>query len=293
MGFNKSEGIDLHIHSTASDGTFTPSDILSLARKRGLSAIAITDHDTVEGSQEALRVGLPPSVEFLTGVEISADPPEDFPRVGSIHILGYGIRLDDPFLNQTLARLRHARENRNPKMVERLNALGFDISLDDIRRSAGHCQLGRPHIARCLVERGIVDSIDQAFDSYLGNGRPAYVEKYRISWQTALDCIHTAGGVAVLAHPGLLPISNADRLEAFIAKFGAKGLAGIEVYYPEHTAEQKAMLLQIAERHKLLVTGGTDFHGDLTPAIHMGRGDGTLHVPYECFQAIKDRLNQP
>ena len=134
--------------------------------------------------------------------------------------------------------------------------------------------------------------MDQAFENYLGNGRPAYVEKYRISLQTGLDCIQSAGGISILAHPGLLPIENTHRLEAFIATLAANGLAGIEVYYPGHTVKQRGDLLQIAERLNLLVTGGTDFHGDLTPDIHLGRGDGTLKVPYTCYQAIKEQLNR-
>ena len=150
------EGIDLHIHSTASDGTLSPAEILKLAQKLKLRAIAITDHDTIDGSKEALQAGIPPSVKFLTGVEISASSPPSISHAGSFHILGYSIRLDDPQLNKTLAVLQQARKNRNPQIVERLNSMGFEFSLKDVAKEIGDGQLGRPHIARYLIKKGFV-----------------------------------------------------------------------------------------------------------------------------------------
>ena len=180
MDYNRHVGIDLHIHTTASDGTFRPSEVVSHALKLKLKAIAITDHDTVAGSSDALKGGLPPALNFLTGVEISAAPPPIYPRSGSFHLLGYCLHLDDFALNQTLEILQQARKNRNPAIINRLNELGISISLEEVREEAGEAQLGRPHIAQMLVKKGVVASLDEAFEQFLGTDQPAYVDKYRV-----------------------------------------------------------------------------------------------------------------
>jgi predicted metal-dependent phosphoesterase TrpH len=195
---NKYVRIDLHIHTTASDGTLTPAEVIFQADRLKLKAIAITDHDTVAGSKEALRCGIPPSLGFLTGVEISAAPPPFYPGSGSFHLLGYSIRLDDTQLNQCLTELRQARKNRNPAIISRLNDLGIQLTLDEVRKEAGAGQLARPHIAQAMVNRGVVATIDEAFDKFLGTGRPAYVDKYRIKCSQAIENILGAGGIPVL-----------------------------------------------------------------------------------------------
>jgi predicted metal-dependent phosphoesterase TrpH len=156
--------IDLHIHSTASDGTLTPAEIIALAVRLGLGAISITDHDSLAGSREALIVGVPAELGFLTGVEISAEPPPSYPGAGSIHILGYGLRLDDPELNRTLEKLQDSRRQRNPEIIARLNKLGIPIRIEEVEGEAADGQPGRPHIAKLLVKKGIVKTIDDAFD---------------------------------------------------------------------------------------------------------------------------------
>ncbi|MBT8351423.1 MAG: PHP domain-containing protein [Deltaproteobacteria bacterium] len=279
------EGIDLHIHSTASDGTLSPAEILKLAQKLKLKAIAITDHDTIDGAKEALRAGITPSIKFLTGVEISAASPPSIFHAGSFHILGYYIRLDDPQLNETLAVLQQARKNRNPLIVKRLNSLGFEFSLEDVSSEIGDAQLGRPHIARYMLKRGFVKSIDEAFRKYIAQGKPAYVDKYRVDCKRAIQIILDAGGIPVLAHPILLNFNKDETTELF-ALLKDMGLKGVEVYYPGTSPDMTAFYIELAERFGLLKTGGTDFHGSLKPDIQMGSGRGNFFVPYEIYEKL-------
>ena len=286
MDYNHRPGIDLHIHSTASDGSLTPSEILHLANKLNLGAISITDHDSLEGSKEALRAGIPSTLKFLSGVEISAAYPPFLSGSGSFHLLGYGIRLDDDALNQSLQKLRQARKNRNPEILNRLNALGCVLTLAEVRNLVGEGQLGRPHIARAMVENGFVASVDEAFDRFLGDNKPAYVDKYRIECEAAIQMISNAGGVPVLAHPGLLGIDNQNDLIQLIVNLREIGIRGIEVYYPEHTPRQMKNFAEIARRFDLLMTGGTDFHGAMMPDIKLGSGKGDLFIPYELYEKL-------
>ena len=286
MDYNHRPGIDLHIHSTASDGSLTPSEILHLAQKLNLGAIAITDHDSLEGSKEALQAGIPSSLKFLSGVEISAAYPPFLSGSGSFHLLGYGIRLDDDALNQSLQKLRQARKNRNPEILNRLQELGCALTLDEVRNVVGEGQLGRPHIARAMVEKGFVASVDEAFDRFLGDNKPAYVNKYRVECEAAIQMISNCGGIPILAHPGLLDIDNQDDLIQLIVNLKKIGIKGIEVYYPEHTPRQTKIFAEIARRFDLLMTGGTDFHGAMMPDIKLGSGKGDLFIPYELYEKL-------
>lgn len=289
--YNKHVRIDLHIHSTASDGTFSPSEILNMARDLMLGAISITDHDTIEGSRQAVFNGIPPSIKFLTGVEISAAFPSSFSRSsGSLHILGYGIKLEDLKLNQTLKLLQQSRRDRNPHIVERLKSLGFDLSLTEIMKEAGKSQIGRPHIAQVMVKKNYAKSIDEAFDKYLAKGRPAYVDKYRIPSAEAIEVILNARGLPVLAHPGLLD-DEGDAVLGLVDELKKMGLKGIEVFYPEHTSVQTAYYTEIAKRFDLLLTGGTDFHGFIKPEVKMGFGKGDLFVPYGLYEKLIKHLD--
>jgi 3',5'-nucleoside bisphosphate phosphatase len=289
LGYNHRGGIDLHIHTTASDGSLTPAEILSLACELRLGAIAITDHDTIQGSREALQIGIPSDIDFVTGVEISAAYPPFLSGSGSFHILAYAFRVDDSQLSRALDTLRQARLDRNPKIVARLRDLGLAVSIDDIRKEAGDVQIGRPHIAQVLIKKGYARSIDEAFDKFLGNGRPAYVDKYRIRCAQAIELIVHAGGIPVLAHPGLLNIEDEHHFEQLIRNLMDIGLQGLEVYYPEHRPDQIQQYRKLAKRYRLLVTGGTDFHGDLTPQIKLGSGKGQLHVPYALYEDLVGR----
>lgn len=290
MESNEKVRIDLHIHSTASDGTLSPEEILAVASSVGLGAISITDHDTLEGARLVLSCTIPDSLGFLTGVEISSAFPDGFNYGGSLHILGYGVNVDDMRLNAVLGKLQASRRDRNPLMIRRLNRLGIDITIEDVLHRFGDSQIGRPHIARILVEKGVVASIDQAFDRYIGKGKPAYADKYRITCPQAIDVIRGAGGLPVMAHPGLLESNQGPEFERFLALLVPMGLKGIEVFYPKHTKDQTEYYLSLAVQHNLLVTGGTDFHGAVTPGIEMGKGNGNLIIPYSLYQAIIEYL---
>jgi len=282
--------VDLHIHTTASDGSLTVREIFRLARKLKLAAIAITDHDTLAGTIEALNQGIPNDLGFLTGVEISTQAPKEISLSGSLHILGYGVRLNDPDLNEILTKLRESRANRNPAIIERLGQIGIDITYAQLANSFKDAQLGRPHIAQLLVKKGYATSINEAFDRYLTCDTPGYVEKYRIDCRRAVEAVRQAGGVAVLAHPVLLNLSDAQ-LEALLGMLTRAGLKGIEVYFPEHSRSQTALYQSLARRYSLIETGGTDFHGAVTPDIQMGIGTGELRVPYSAYENIHTFLN--
>ncbi len=290
MNFNTRLRIDLHIHSRASDGSLTPSEILALAQRLKLGAIAITDHDTLDGSKEALVNGLPNSLKFLTGIEISATPPPPFICSGSFHILGYAIDLNDFGLNKKLQKLQTARKNRNPQIVKRLNQLGMELTFAELLDFVPQGQIGRPHIAQLMVKKGYAESISAAFDNFLGQGMPAYVDKFRMTAEQAIHQILTAGGVPVLAHPLLMGIQNEARLEDFIASLKSMGLKGIEVYYPENPPHETDHYIYLARHYELLMTGGTDFHGTLKPEIQMGTGKGDFFVPYALYQKLEQYI---
>lgn len=290
MEYNNHAGIDLHIHSTASDGTLTPADILLMARSIELGAIAITDHDTIDGSREFLGLDIPPTLKFLTGIEISASPPPNAGLEGSFHVLGYGIDLENKRLNESLKRLQQARLDRNPKIIKRLNSMGLEIDLKDVLNEVGKGQVGRPHIAQAMIKRGIVKSIHEAFQCYLAQGRPAYVDKYRMPCDEAIDLIRSAGGIPVLAHPFLLNLNDHPTLENLVAALTNMGLKGIEVYYPEHPPDDTQFYIELARRHHLIMTGGTDFHGSLKPDIKMGSGKGNFFVPYSLYDRLVSSL---
>ncbi|MFH1102143.1 MAG: PHP domain-containing protein [Pseudomonadota bacterium] len=288
MDYESHGNIDLHIHTTASDGTYSAGEILDLAQQLGLYAFSITDHDTIAGVKEALRIGIPSSIRFLTGVEISAAPPENFSFSSSFHILGYAIDIDHRELNQSLTLLQKARKNRNPRILQKLLELGIPISMEEITKEADGGQMGRPHIAQVMVKKGIVQSIDDAFDQFLGKGKPAYVDKFRISCQEAVLLIRSAGGIPVLAHPSLLNIPD-DILEELVVTLKFMGIEGIEVYYPEHSQERIDHYANLARHYDLLITGGTDFHGELKPDIRMGSGKGNLRIPHLLYEKIAEK----
>lgn len=247
--------VDLHTHTTASDGTNAPSWNVKLAKEAGLAAIAITDHDTVAGLAEAIEEGNRIGIQVVPGVEIST--------VGQgqdIHVLGYYIDYTNELFLVRLEQLRDTRNTRNAMMISKLNELGLEVTLPEVlanlSKSSGDETIGRPHIAEVLLRKGYVQSMSEAFERYLGNQGLAYVNPPRITPQDAIQWIREAGGKAVLAHPGLY--QDDDYVEAIINS----GIDGMEVYHSDHTPEQEQRYKSLAEQHRLIITGGSDYHGE-------------------------------
>jgi len=274
--------IDLHVHSTASDGSFTPAEVVRRAKAGGLAAFALTDHDTIDGLAEAVAAGEQSGIEVLPGVEISARFPG-----GTMHVLGLLIDYHDGHLDERLAVLKRARAERNPQIIAKLNALGIPITMAQVTRLSGGGQVGRPHIARALMEAGYVSSIQQAFDIYLRNNGKAYVSKFRFPPAEAIAMIREVKGVPVLAHPFTLGLGSAFALKNAFSELQALGLAGLEVYYSEHTPEQEALYLKLARELGLLVSGGSDYHGDNKPEITLGSMPSQKKLTYDLVTALK------
>ncbi len=278
--------LDLHLHTTHSDGSLSPAEVLRLAHKAQVTALAITDHDIVSGIPEAIEAGAELGIDVIPGVEISS-------RLGNneLHILGYFLRWQDPELNQRLASLRASRHSRNPQIIERLRSLGLDITYEEVRALAGTDSVGRPHIARILMDKKFVTSAKDAFDRYLADGRPAYVARELPEPADAIAWIRAAGGVAVLAHPTWAKVSG-EGLNTLLSILKAEGLGGIEVHYSTHTKRQTTEYLDLAKRLNLLVTGGSDFHGITKPDIEVGTGRGDLKVPEKLLEPLKKAAAQ-
>ena len=275
--------VDLHTHSIYSDGTSTPQELVDLAVQNGLRGLALTDHDTVEGVGALQRLGQECGITVLSGVEISTTL-----RQYTLHILGYNIDPTDPGLHQWLKPLQEGRDKRNSAILAKLQGLGIEITAAEISKISCCGQTGRPHIARLLVEKGVVDSFDNAFRQYLGRSQPAWEKRFSYSAAETIDMIHRAGGLAVLAHPGQLdPEIRAQSL--LIGELAQRGLDGLELYYPSHTRKTKKRLKKIAAEYNLLVTGGSDFHGATRPSHRLaGRAQGFC-PPYSIIDAIMAR----
>lgn len=266
---------DLHLHSHFSDGTYSPEEIVGHARRLGLRAIALTDHDTVEGCGRAATACAREGLEFLSGAELTAELDGH-----EVHILGFALDPTHPRLLRELAVFQSVRQDRVREMVERLNALDVPLSADAVFALANCRSPGRPHVARALVQGGFCTSLDQAFDRYLKLHRPAWVPKFKISAHAAIDLIHEAGGLAVMAHPGL---NHNDRL---IPPIVAAGLDGLECWHTKHSADAAGRYLAYARQHNLVVTGGSDCHG-------LSKGKpliGTVRLDWSHFEHLKQRL---
>ena len=277
--------VDLHCHSTASDGTLAPAQVVALAVRNCLSALALTDHDTVAGIPEAADAAREAGLDFLAGIEISCDVP----KPATMHLLGYGVDPHSPALLGMTRRLIDARNARNPRIIRKLNELGVAITMTEVEAEAGGDVVGRPHIAAVLVRKGYASSTRQAFDKFLGQGGAAYFDKERPSSKQAIGLVRQSGGVPVLAHPVQLRTENDAQLERIIKDLKDLGLGGLEVIHSDHDAALVEKYSRLADRYGLLKTGGSDFHGTNKSQIDLGAANDR-RIPREFFDALVDRV---
>ncbi|MBE9501800.1 MAG: PHP domain-containing protein [Dehalococcoidia bacterium] len=265
---------DFHLHTTASDGRFSPEKVVQLAAERGLEVIAITDHDSVAGVIAAVKAAESfPPLKVIPGVEINTDIPN-----GEVHILGYFIDYRSQELRQTLHRLRQARRRRARKIVAKLAQLGIEVEWERVKELSAGGSIGRPHIAQAMLEQGYISRLQEAFNRYIGRYGPAYVERERLSPVGAVKLVAKAGGLPVLAHP-----AGIDNLEELLEQLIAEGLVGLEAYYNGYGQRTVKFLVNIADKHGLIITGGSDFHG-------FGGGNetpvGGRDIPSVCLEQL-------
>ncbi len=261
-----SSDIDLHCHTDVSDGTLTPSEIIISAKKAGINMLAITDHDTIDGVMEGRQAGEINGVKVIPGAEISVSHPFS----GTMHICCYNIDIGNKELLAALDYIQEARRTRNPMIIEKLNNRNIYITIKEVQQFAGNGQVGRPHIAQVLLKKGYVTTIEEAFYKYLAANASCYVQKKRLLVNEAINIIHNAGGIAVLAHPGTVLAANEKAYKDVFKYLKNIGLSGIEAYSTHHSTDQIRMFKKLAEEMDLLVTGGSDFHGDHHPGIKLG-----------------------
>ncbi len=273
--------VDLHLHSVFSDGSETPRAIIDLAVRAGLTAIALTDHDTLDGVAEAAAAAAAAGLTFVPGTELSVDW-----TTGPMHLLAYFLEPGTGPLQDRLEDIQAGRARRNEQIVARLRSLGFDLSLEEVAAEAGGRGVGRPHFAAVLLRKGYVADLRQAFDRYLAAGRPGYVNRERLDAITAIRLARASGAVPVIAHPHTLGITAADYTAAF-EQLAAAGLGGIEAHYAEYRPEMRQHLAAVCRRLGIAATGGSDFHGTYKPGLQVGSGHGDLAVPDEALEELR------
>lgn len=275
--------IDLHVHSTASDGTLTPSRLVTLAEEKKLKAFALTDHDTTAGLKEALLASENTSVEVIPGIELSTT------WLGrDVHIVGLDIDFENYYFQETLSRFQDSREIRNKKILSLLQKEGLPISEEAMKEAFPDSIWTRAHFARFLLDHKLVSSMNEAFDRYLGDHAKCYVPREKVSPFQAISLIHEGGGIAVFAHPILCRLDK-NRLESLTAELKQAGLDGIEAYYSTYRHADEQTIIQIAKRHGLALSGGSDFHGSNKPQIQLGTGKGNLKIPYQIWENLKQK----
>lgn len=273
--------IDLHTHSTVSDGTEAPATVVDLAASAGCRAVALTDHDRLDGLEAATARGSQVGVDVVPGCELSCEHP------ATLHVLVYFVSAGEGPLPDALVDLQRAREDRNRKLAERLESLGLPVTLEEMEAEAGGVGVGRPHVAAVLMGKGVVSSVDEAFERWLAKGRPAYVPKARLAPGQALRLARASGGAPVLAHPLSLGL-DLPSLDRQVAELVDLGLVGLEAVYGRYSPTERAELATLAARHGLAVTGGSDFHGTYKPDLSVGTGLGDLVVD----DSLLDRLRE-
>lgn len=271
--------IDLHTHSDCSDGSMSPSELVLHAAQTGLAAIALTDHDTVDGIKEAVAKGKECVIEVVPAIEFSA-------RSKTLtHILGFYIDEDNAKLRAVLTEIVDLRRERNVMTAKLLQQLGFDVALEEAAAIAPGGIIGRAHFAKLLMDKGYTSSVKESFDKYLAVGKPAYFTNQKLKAKRIIETIHAAGGVAFLAHPHQMKLG--DKLEDYVKELVSYGLDGMEGYYSEYDEKMQAEYQAMAARYGLALSGGTDFHGEMKPHLSIGKGLGNMAVPYSVLQNIK------
>lgn len=274
--------IDLHSHTTYSDGSFPPADLVALARAKELKALAVTDHDTVAGLAEAVAAGEKMGVEVIPGIEISVDYSP-----GTMHILGYFIDYRSNTLSASLKEIQGARNRRNPEIAKRLKALGVPVTMEEASTESGEGQVGRPHFAQVLVKKGFARDHEEAFEKFLKKGAPAYVEKRRVLPEEGIRIIEEAGGIASLAHPNQLGAATEEEFYRIFDKLITLGLKGIEAFSSCQTEAESAFYQEAGRKRGVFVTGGSDFHGALKPDVGLGEMGKWASLDYGLVEAMK------
>ena len=278
--------VDLHVHSVFSDGTFTPSELVDLATENDLVAFALTDHDTVDGIDEAMNAAKDSTIDVIPGVELSCEYTISKERKKEIHILGYQLDWKQKELCDTLTMVAEERDNRNKKMCKNLSDAGFPIDYQSLISRFGNTILTRAHFARFLLEKGAIPSIDAAFKKILAQDGPYFVMREYLTPQKGIELIKKAGGIPVLAHPLLYKLSVSE-IRALIVELKDYGLQGIEAMYSRNHGTDEAFIRKLADEYDLIITGGSDFHGANKPDIELGRGEGNLRVPVMLLENLK------
>jgi len=272
--------IDLHTHSIKSDGSMTPAEVVREAKKAGLAAIALSDHDSIDGVKEAMAEGERIGVEVVPAIEFSVQSATE------THILAYYLDIDNPKLLKTLEECRETRNSRNEETCRLLNELGFDVTMDEAKAIAPNGIIGRAHFARILMEKGYVSSVKEGFKLYLENGKAAYCGVQRLEAGETVELIKECGGLSFVAHLHLIKMED-EPLKEFLTGLKAHGLDGVEGYYTEYTPEMQEKYQAMAKELGLMISGGTDFHAAMKPHISIGTGTGNLRIPYSVLEEIK------
>lgn len=275
--------IDLHTHSNASDGSDRPAALVRKAAELGLAALALTDHDSLEGLDEAEAEAARVGIAFIRGIEMAVQ--DDF---GELHVVGLWMPRPSARMSETLVQLRRNRRARNQAMLDALSAHGMPMTLEEVRNLSGGGALGRPHIAMALRNRGYVASRREAFEQYIGWGGKAFVPRVLPAPREAIGLLRDEGAIVALAHPCLSPTMNEERLNDILAEFRACGLTALEAYHSVHDNARTRLCVELAARHNLLLTGGSDYHGENKEGIALGRGRGGLRVPYMLLEKMRE-----
>lgn len=277
--------IDLHTHSTCSDGSMTPTQLVKHVAENGIAAIALTDHDTVSGVEEAVAAGKEYGVEVIPAIEFSVKSATE------THILGYYIDIDNEQIKEILKEIIEKRIERNAVTACLLQELGFDVALEEAAALAPGGIVGRAHFARVMMNKGYVSSVKEAFEKYLSSGKPAYFGNQKLEAKTSIEAVHAAGGVAFLAHPHLVKLPD-DELENFLVELKSYGLDGLEGYYTDYDEAMQNKFQAMAKKHGLEISGGTDFHAAMKPHIAIGKGTGNMAIPYSVLENIKNMVKR-